>query len=101
MHRACIIIMELADSIVRREVLSFRVAHEIAAAVARAVVAFEGDLATGGYAPFVEAFEKSVRRKTTIDADTFAELVSPEHFVAVRTRFGGPAPEPLDAALGS
>lgn len=100
-RRSCITITELADSLVRREGLSFREGHEIAAAVARAVVAFEGDLATGGYAPFVEAFEKSVGRKTTIDADTFAELVSPEHFVAVRTRFGGPAPEPLDAALGS
>ena len=65
------------------------------------MVAIEGDLATDGYAPFVEAFEKSVGRKTAIDAETFAELVSPEHFVAVRTRFGGPAPEPLNAALES
>lgn len=100
-RRSCITITELADSLVRREGLSFREGHEIAAAVARAVVAIEGDLATDGYAPFVEAFEKSVGRKTAIDAETFAELVSPEHFVAVRTRFGGPAPEPLNAALES
>ena len=28
-----------------------------------------------------------------------AEIVSPEYFVAVRTRYGGPAPEPLGAAI--
>jgi len=98
-RRSCITVTELADSLVRREGLSFREGHEIAAAVARAVVAADGDLATDGYPAFVDAFEKSTGRKTTIDAETFAELVSPEHFVAVRTRFGGPAPEPLNAAL--
>jgi argininosuccinate lyase len=67
--------------------------------VARAVVAMEGDLVTDGYAPFLVAFEKATGRKTTIDAATFAELVSPEYFVAVRTRFGGPAPAPLEAAI--
>jgi len=100
-RRSCITITELADSLVRREGLSFREGHEIAAAVARAVVAADGDLATNGYPAFIEAFEKSTGRKTLIDAETFAELVSPEHFVAVRTRFGGPAPEPLAAALES
>ena len=97
--RSCITITELADSLVRREGLSFREGHEIAAAVARAVVAMGGDLGRDGYAPFAEAFEKATGRKTTLDQKTYAELVSPEYFVAVRTRYGGPAPEPLDAAL--
>lgn len=98
-RRSCITITELADSLVRREGLSFREGHEIAAAVARAVVASGGDLVADGYAPFLDAFEKSTGRKTAINAATFAELVSPEYFVAVRTRFGGPAPAPLEAAL--
>lgn len=98
-RRSCITITELADSLVRREGLSFREGHEIAAAVARAVVAMDGDLPVDGYAPFVAAFDKATGRATSIDAATFAELVSPEYFVAVRTRFGGPAPEPLAAAI--
>jgi len=97
--RSCITITELADSLVRREGLSFREGHEIAAAVAKAVVAMGGDLGSDGYAPFAEAFEKATGRRTTLDQNTYAELVSPEYFVAVRTRYGGPAPEPLGAAL--
>jgi argininosuccinate lyase len=98
-RRSCITITELADSLVRREGLSFRQGHEIAAAVARAVVAADGDLPIDGYAPFLAAFEYATGRKPDIGATLFAELVSPEHFVAVRSRFGGPAPEPLAAAL--
>ncbi|MET3900074.1 argininosuccinate lyase [Devosia sp. UYZn731] len=98
-RRSCITITELADSLVRREGLSFREGHEIAAAVAKAVVAIDGDLPVDGFAPFLAAFEKATGRKTAIDATLFAELVSPEHFVAVRNRFGGPAPEPLAAAI--
>ncbi|KKC39722.1 argininosuccinate lyase [Devosia epidermidihirudinis] len=98
-RRSCITITELADSLVRREGLSFREGHEIAASVAKAVVAAGGDLQTDGYAPFLAAFEHSTGRKTTIDQTLFAELVSPEYFVSVRTRFGGPAPAPLDAAI--
>jgi argininosuccinate lyase len=100
-RRSCITITELADSLVRQEDLSFRQAHEIAAAVAKAVVAVGGDLASDGYAPFLVTFEKSTGRKTAMDQPSFAALVSPEYFVAVRQRFGGPAPEPLDAAIVS
>ena len=98
-RRSCITITELADSLVRQEGLSFRQAHEIAGAVAKAVVAVEGDLGADGYAPFQKAFQHSIGRGSAIDAARFAEIVSPEHFVAVRARFGGPAPVSLDAAL--
>ena len=97
--RSCITITELADSLVRREGLSFREGHEIAAAVARAVVAAGGDLMSDGYAPFTAAFERATGRPTALDETSFAELVSPEYFVAVRTRYGGPAPAPLEAAI--
>jgi len=98
-RRSCITVTELADSLVRREGLSFREAHEISAAVARAVVAVQGDLAKDGYAAFLKAFAEATGRATSVDEATFAELVSPEHFVAVRDRFGGPAPQALQAAL--
>jgi argininosuccinate lyase len=98
-RRSCITVTELADSLVRREGLSFRQAHEIAAAVARSVVAVQGDLARDGYGAFVTAFSGATGRAAAIDEAAFAEMVSPEHFVAVRDRFGGPAPEALRAAL--
>ena len=42
---------------------------------------------------------EATKRPSTIDSRHFAEIVSPEHFVAVRGRFGGPAPDALDASL--
>jgi len=97
---ACITITELADGLVRREGLSFRQAHEIAAAVARAMIAERRSLEEAGYPAFAAAFEHSAGRPPSVDRAAFAEMVSPEHFVAVRDRFGGPAPAALDAALG-
>ena len=71
---------ELADSLVRIEGLSFREAHEAAAAVARAVVARDGNLPTDGYEPFAASFLEATKRPSTIDSRHFAEIVSPEHF---------------------
>ncbi len=100
-RRSCITITELADSLVRLEGLSFRQAHEIAATVARAVVAKGGGLSDDGYEPFLAAFEELAGRRPGVDKAQFAEIVSPEHFVAVRARFGGPAPAPMADALAA
>ncbi|MCO5731213.1 argininosuccinate lyase [Rhizobium sp. SSA_523] len=100
-RRSCITITELADTLVREEGLSFREAHEIAASTARSVVAAGGDLPGNGFDPFVAAFKGSTGRAPSMDAERFRATVSPEHFVAVRQRFGGPAPEPMEAALAS
>lgn len=97
--RSCITVTELADSLVRIEGLSFRQAHEIAAATAKAVVAAGASLAEAGFAPFAQAFAETCGRPSTVDEARFREIVSPEHFVAIRARFGGPAPEPLDQAF--
>jgi argininosuccinate lyase len=98
-RRSCITVTELADSLVRIEGLSFREAHEIASHVARAVVAADGSLPTDGYPPFAAAFAHATGRPPGIDGHRFADIVSPEHFVAVRGRFGGPAPAALGASL--
>ncbi|PWJ86135.1 argininosuccinate lyase [Pseudaminobacter salicylatoxidans] len=100
-RRSCITITELADSLVRREGLSFREAHEIAATVAKAVVAAGGGLEKDGYEPFLAAFRQSTGREPSFGRDTFEEIVSPAHFIAVRNRFGGPAPAPMAAALAA
>lgn len=95
---ACITITELADTLVRHEGLSFRQAHEIAAATAKAVVA-EGASLSAGFPPFAAAFREATGRETTMDEAGFAEAVSPEYFVAVRDRFGGPAPAAMAEAI--
>ncbi|HTV69222.1 MAG TPA: argininosuccinate lyase, partial [Rhizobiaceae bacterium] len=98
-RRSCITITELADSLARKEGLSFREGHEIAATVAKAVVAAGGGLAKEGYAPFLEAFRRATGREPSFSHDEYETIVSPEHFVAVRACFGGPAPEPMADAL--
>ena len=57
---ACVTITELADTLVRRERLSFRQAHAIAAATARAAIA-EGASLTHGHAAFSAAFLRETR----------------------------------------
>lgn len=99
LRRSCATITELADTLVRREGLSFRQAHEIAAVVARSVVAMDGDLSDDGYAPFLAAFEEATGRAPGIDAESFKIVVSAENFVAVRERFGGPGTKALEAAI--
>ena len=95
---ACVTITELADTLVREEGLSFRRAHEVAAATARAVIAARAPLAEG-FDAFAGAFADAVGRPPILDAAAFAEAVSIEAFVARRDRFGGPAPAALDEAL--
>ncbi|MCA8036694.1 argininosuccinate lyase [Burkholderia arboris] len=97
--RSCITVTELADTLVRTEGLSFRQAHEIAAHTAKAVVSIESSLAERGYPFFREAFVETCDRVPSIDESMFQEIVSPEHFISVRDRFGGPAPAALNAAL--
>jgi argininosuccinate lyase len=99
LSRSCATITELADWLVRSEGLSFRLGHEIAADVARAVVAMAGDLVRDGYPMFARAFAQHVGRAPKAGAEEFARMVSTEHFVAVRDRLGGPAPPALDAAI--
>ncbi len=98
-RRACITITELADTLVRREALSFRQAHEIAASLAREIVAAGADLERNGFIPFQAAFRAATARESRLDAQAFAEAVSARVFVARRDRFGGPARPALDAAF--
>jgi argininosuccinate lyase len=67
--------------------------------VARAVVAEGGGLSDDGYAPFRRAFAHVAGREAKLDETDFRRIVSPENFVAVRERFGGPGPTAMQAAL--
>ena len=96
--KSCITVTELADTLVREDALSFRQAHEIAAVTSKAVIADDKPLHEG-YQAFAKAFETVAKRPSNLDKRAFQTTVSPEHFIAVRTRYGGPAPEPMDVAL--
>ena len=95
---ACITITELADTLVRDGGLTFRQAHEIAAATARAVIDF-GQPLSEGYAGFCAAFLGMGHGAVPLDEAAFRAAVSPANFVARRDREGGPAPAALDPAL--
>ncbi|MBI1416750.1 MAG: argininosuccinate lyase [Limimaricola sp.] len=95
---ACVTVTELADTLVRTEGLSFRLAHEVAAATARAVIA-RGQGLGEGHDAFAAAFAEVAGRPSTLSPAAFAEAVAPETFVARRNRKGGPAPAALDAAF--
>jgi argininosuccinate lyase len=95
---ACITITELADTLVRDEALTFRQAHEISAATAKAVIA-EGTPLGAGYDAFATAFEGETGGVTRLSDADFAEAVAPETFIARRDRYGGPSPDALLPAL--
>ena len=96
---SCITVTELADSLVRVEGISFRQAHEVASRLARRVIADEGTLDTVPFATIEAAFRAVMDRAPTLSEADFRRFVSPEHFIAVRTRFGGPAPEAMARSL--
>lgn len=97
-NRACVTITELADTLVREELLSFRQAHEIASRTAKSVIAEDKSLSQG-FALFQQAFKEEQDRLSTLAESDYKKAVSAEYFVAVRNRPGGPAPAALDEAL--
>ncbi len=99
-EKSCITITELADNLVRNEGISFRQAHEISAAVSKSVMQNNLSL-QNGYDAFKRAFETRTGRGPELDETNFSRVVSPENFIAVRDRFGGPALAPMKVALAS
>lgn len=96
--RSSITVTELADTLVRAEGLPFRQAHEIAADVARGVVA-RGAALSDGYDLYEHAFLATVGRGSELTPDQYRHAVSPENFIAIRNRLGGPAPEAMNESL--
>lgn len=95
---ACITITELADTLVRDEALSFRQAHEIAATVAKSVIAEKAPLGAG-YGAFKAAFANAIGRNPSLDEGAFKTAVAAKTFVERRDRPGGPAKSALLPAL--
>ena len=96
---SCITITELADSLVRSENISFRTAHELAAHAARLALDSGRALSALRHDEIADLFAKLTGRHLKISADDLKRFTTPEHFVAVRERFGGPGPKALAQSL--
>ena len=96
---AGITLAELADSLVRTEAISFRQAHEVASKLARRMIDGGMTLSRIPFAEFQEIFGATMLRPARLGEADFRRFTTPEHFIAVRTMQGGPAPAPLAASF--
>jgi len=92
-----ITITELADTLARDHGLPFRVGHEIAAGLITA--------AGGGSSSLASALRDVSRRVAGTEIvytdEQLAQILSPRHFIEVRTTHGGPAPSQTRHALAA
>jgi argininosuccinate lyase len=96
---AGITLAELADSLVRTEGISFRQAHEVASKLARRMIDAGTTLTKIPFAEFTEIFKGVLKRSARLTEAEFRKFTTPEHFIAVRTMLGGPAPSALSASF--
>ena len=89
-------VTELADTIVRRENLSFRIAHQIVGKSVRAAIANGGEIT---HEILQDSANATIGRVLSLSAEELAKAVSPENFVNVRTIYGGTAPDETRRAL--
>ena len=88
---------ELADSLVRDHDLSFRSAHAIAASLLKART---GNPAVSLSAALADASTAVLGRSLDYSEADLDRILSPRHFVDVRTTYGGPAPAETTRAIG-
>ena len=97
--QACITITELADTLVRTEDISFRQAHEVSAALAKRIVGHGATLSAVPFSTFVAAYEDALGFAPSLTEEAFRHATTPEYFVSVRERLGGPGPKAIAASL--
>jgi len=96
---AGITLAELADSLVRTEAISFRQAHDVASKLARRMIDGGTTLSKIAFGEFEHIFNGVIKRAPKLTETQFREFTTPEHFIAVRTMRGGPAPSALAASF--
>ncbi len=90
-------VTELADTLVRDEGISFRLAHQL---VSEAVAEVAADYAHRRMiAALKRLAPKAVQRRLKISHRDCMKALDPVHFVEVRTIEGGPAPDQIIAAI--
>jgi argininosuccinate lyase len=98
-EESCLTATELADSLVRAEGLTFQQGHDVVSRLVRDMLARGETFATLPYAALEAPFRAVVGRAPRLGEAELRRWTTPEHFVAVRTLPGGPAPAPLGASL--
>jgi len=91
-----ITVTELADTLVRQDGLSFKVAHEIVARCVTLATAGDGRI---DHAMLQQAAGETIDRQVSLTPEDVEQATSARHFVEVRGIYGGPAPEETRAAL--
>ena len=91
-----ITITELADTLVREHAMAFDAAHAIAQ---RIVKARSEDPAASISGIIEEVSQERLGRSVRYTEERVAAILSPRHFIDVRTTLGGPAPEMTTAAV--
>jgi argininosuccinate lyase len=91
-----IAVTELADTIVRKENLPFRISHKIVGNCVKAAIDQKSDVT---YEILQNAANDVLGHDLTLTAEELADAVSPENFVNIRTIYGGTAPSETKRAL--
>ncbi len=91
-----ITVTELADTIVRREGLSFSVAHKIVGNSVHAAIENESEIT---HEIMQNAAREVLGRELGLTAEDLQKTLSPENFVNIRNIYGGTAPEETRRAL--
>ncbi len=98
-HRAeanFITVTELADSIVRKENLSFQISHKIVGICVKKALAEKGGIT---HEILQNAAKEVLGRELNFTESELKETLTPEYFVSIRTIYGGTAPSETKRAL--
>ena len=91
-----ITVTELADTIVRRENLPFRIAHKIVGTCVKNALEAKSEVT---HEILQTACREILGREISMSEAELAETLSPENFVNIRTIYGGTAPQETRRAL--
>jgi argininosuccinate lyase len=91
-----ITVTELADTIVRRENLPFSVSHKIVGICVKNAIEQNGEIT---HEILQTAAKEVLGREISMSETELIETLSPENFVAIRTIYGGTAPDETRRAL--
>jgi argininosuccinate lyase len=89
-------VTELADTLVRSEGLSFRLAHRLVHAAVEALGEYDSE---SMIATVQKLAEEIIGRPLRTSPTVLREALNAEHFVAIRKIRGGPAPETVRAEI--
>ncbi|MFW6030902.1 MAG: argininosuccinate lyase, partial [Halanaerobiales bacterium] len=95
------VITELADSLVRIEDISFRVAHEISAELVNKLHKNNRNLSTLKLKELNEVFYYKIGRNSTLEVEDLDKVLSTEYFIDIRDRPGGPARKSIQTSIKS